>query len=176
MCEAFDRALRFVLAREGGYANHPADRGGATNMGITTRVYDAFRTARTLPTRSVRDIEFAEVAAIYEQQYWNEAKCNELPWPIALAHFDASVNHGPRKACQLLQRALGVTDDGVLGVVSMTTLCAQFTADSAALATRMLTARAVFYGAIVARDATQEVFLRGWMLRLEHLRRAMVPA
>lgn len=27
-----------VIAREGGYSDHPADRGGPTNMGITLKV------------------------------------------------------------------------------------------------------------------------------------------
>lgn len=32
---AFEHALAFVLAREGGYANDPADRGRETNLGIS---------------------------------------------------------------------------------------------------------------------------------------------
>ena len=37
---AFAAALPFVLRWEGGYVNHPKDPGGATNKGVTQRVYD----------------------------------------------------------------------------------------------------------------------------------------
>ena len=39
----FERALTFVLRWEGGYVDHPADPGGATNYGVTQRTYDAWR-------------------------------------------------------------------------------------------------------------------------------------
>ena len=39
--ENFQQALRLVLADEGGVSNHPADRGGLTNKGITQATYDA---------------------------------------------------------------------------------------------------------------------------------------
>lgn len=44
----FDQCLKFVLEREGGYVNHPADRGGPTNKGIVQKVYDQYRTFRRL--------------------------------------------------------------------------------------------------------------------------------
>ena len=38
----FEDALKFVLKWEGGFTNHPKDPGGATNKGITQKVYDAW--------------------------------------------------------------------------------------------------------------------------------------
>jgi lysozyme family protein len=40
MSADFQRALAFVLKAEGGYTNHPSDRGGPTNKGILQREYD----------------------------------------------------------------------------------------------------------------------------------------
>ena len=54
-----------VIAREGGYGHHPADRGGATNFGITEAVARANGYAgdmRRLPRA------FAET--IYRRLYW----------------------------------------------------------------------------------------------------------
>lgn len=41
MDKNFEKGLKFVLAREGGYSNHPSDSGGETNKGITHKTYDA---------------------------------------------------------------------------------------------------------------------------------------
>jgi lysozyme family protein len=70
MQKNFDRSLDWVLAHEGGYVNHPKDPGGATNMGVTQRTYDADLRRRQLPSRSVRLISMEEVKAIYRSQYW----------------------------------------------------------------------------------------------------------
>ena len=56
----FDEALKFVLKQEGGYSNHPADKGGATNKGIIQSVYNRYRRDKNLSIRSVKDIEDKE--------------------------------------------------------------------------------------------------------------------
>ena len=53
----FDASLPFILRWEGGFVDHPADRGGATNKGVTQRVYDAWRARQGQAPRSVRLIE-----------------------------------------------------------------------------------------------------------------------
>ena len=49
----FERCFQWCLAHEGGFSNHPKDPGGATNKGVTQRVYDAFRKRQGKATRSV---------------------------------------------------------------------------------------------------------------------------
>jgi lysozyme family protein len=170
----FERALDHVLKEEGGYVNDPVDRGGATNFGVTQRVYDGYRQRTGLPVRSVREIDMAEVRAIYDRQYWREAKCHEMPWPAALAHMDAAVNMGVVQANRLLQRALGVRDDGVLGVISMNALAEQSIADPQGLATRLAAVRLRFYVNLVGQRPEQIKFLRGWVLRTVRVMEAMV--
>jgi hypothetical protein len=63
MSADFQRALAFVLKAEGGYTNHPSDRGGPTNKGILQREYDQYRRDNGLPSADVRDILNAEVEA-----------------------------------------------------------------------------------------------------------------
>ena len=41
--KSFPQSLQLVLAHEGGFVNHPKDPGGATNKGITQKVYDTYR-------------------------------------------------------------------------------------------------------------------------------------
>jgi lysozyme family protein len=167
---SFDRALPFVLRMEGGYSNHPSDPGGATNKGITQKTYDEWTEGRGGGTRSVREITDAEVYAIYKTRYWDAARCDALPWPLALCHFDAAVNHGVRNAIKLLQRALGVDDDGIFGPKTQAALNA---ADPDALFGQWYAARLKFYYDICQGRPASRVFLLGWVRRLVHLNEAI---
>lgn len=115
----FDRALIAVLRHEGGYVNHPADPGGATNKGVTQVVYDGFRNRLGLPKRSVRHITETEVRDIYKRQYWEAVKGDELPAGIDYMVFDGAVNSGPSRSGRWLQSALGVKVDGVIGEATL---------------------------------------------------------
>lgn len=105
---AFDRALDFVLRAEGGAAitNDPDDPGGLTRYGISKRAH---------PEVDIENLTREQAAEIYRQEYWLKAGCDKLPEPIAFAVMDAAVNQGPRWAITLLQRAVHVPEDGVLG-------------------------------------------------------------
>ena len=46
--ELFEKMLQFVLEREGGYSNNPADLGGETNKGITHGTYNSYRRSKVL--------------------------------------------------------------------------------------------------------------------------------
>jgi hypothetical protein len=63
MSDAFDAAMPFVLRWEGGFVNHPNDPGGATNKGVTQKVYDGWRTSRGQGTRSVREDFYRGIVA-----------------------------------------------------------------------------------------------------------------
>ena len=115
--DRFEIALEFTLRWEGGFVNDPADPGGATNQGITQRVYNRYRAKRNLPQRSVAQIGPAEVREIYLSDYWQRGLCDRLPLPVDLVHFDNTVNLG--RPVQLLQAVAGVTVDGILGVVTL---------------------------------------------------------
>src|SRR5205807_9838185 len=89
---SFATALNCTLAREGGKVENPADPGGRTNLGVTQRVWDAWRaTVPELPT-DVWDATSDQVAPLYLQQYSTAAGCDALPDGPALAVFDTAVN------------------------------------------------------------------------------------
>ena len=119
MRENLETALKHVLVHEGGFVNHPKDPGGATNRGVTQRVYDAYRDRQGQSRRSVRAITADEVADIYKRQYWDAIRGDDLPSGLDYAVFDYAVNSGPRRAAQDLQRELGVAVDGVIGNVTL---------------------------------------------------------
>lgn len=115
----FNTTTEWLLVHEGGYVNHPKDPGGATNKGVTQRVYDSYRRRQKLPIRSVKSIELSEVFNIYRTQYWDAADCDLMPNGLDYAVYDFSVNSGPKRAIQFLQRILKVKDDGIVGNVTL---------------------------------------------------------
>ena len=103
---AFDKAIEFVLQFEGGYVNDPTDPGGETKYGIAKRSY---------PSLNIADLTKEDAVHIYQRDYWQVCKCDMLPSPIAILVFDTAVNQGTDAAIRLLQAALGVNVDGVIG-------------------------------------------------------------
>jgi lysozyme family protein len=174
MSADFQRALAFVLKAEGGYTNHPADRGGPTNKGILQREYDQYRRCNGLPPADVRDILNAEVEDIYLLDYWLAGRCDRMPWPVSLAHFDACVNTGLTQAARFLQRTVVTRVDGLIGPLTLAALTAALERESpGALAARLARQRIPFYRELAKRDPEQRVFLGGWLNRLEKLETAV---
>lgn len=162
---SFDEALRRVLVHEGGYADHPADPGGATMKGVTQRVYDGWRRRHGVPPRAVRLIEPGEVAAIYRRQYWDALRADDLPAGIDYALFDAAVNSGPGQAAKWLQRTLGVAADGQIGEATLAALEGR---DAAALVDGLCERRLAMLRAL----RTFPTFGAGWTRRVAEVRAA----
>lgn len=106
----FDFAVDFVLRIEGGYVNDKNDKGGETKYGISQKAF---------PDLKIVDITLEQAKEIYRKNYWDVCRCDELPPSFDIAVFDCAVNQGPKKAIILLQRALGVQDDGVIGKITI---------------------------------------------------------
>lgn len=159
----YPAALAAVLVHEGGYVNHPRDPGGATNRGVTQRVYDDFRAARGLVLRSVKHIQQAEVEAIYKRQYWDAVKGDDLPAGVDYCVFDLAVNSGVNRASRFLQRATGVAEDGKIGPV---TIAAAKNIPPRLLADTICDERICFLKSL----GTFGIFGKGWTRRVSEVR------
>jgi len=115
----FNECLELVLKHEGGFVNHPKDPGGATNRGVTQKVYDAYRKTRARPIQSVKFISEDETKAIYKFQYWDRVQGDFLPRGLDYAVFDFAVNSGVGRASKYLQACVGVKQDGVIGAMTI---------------------------------------------------------
>lgn len=167
--ERFKECLNHVSGSEGGYSNHKADRGGATNYGITQRTYDRYRQLMGLSLQRVSEIEPYEVEDIY-REYWKDSHADQLPRPLDLAVFDCAVNSGAGRAIKLLQRALGFDESAVDGLWGRVTSRAVAQCDDvSALYRRYLDERRSWYDEIIERDPSQAVFAKGWMRRVDML-------
>lgn len=164
--DRFAACLPLILRYEGGYVNDPADHGGATNHGVTQRVYDAWRVSVGREPQSVRVILSDEVAAIYERDYWRAVGADRMPEPLDLACFDAAVNSGVKRSIVWLQRALRITDDGIAGPK---TWGAIQEVPAVELARRCIAERELSLRRF-AQAPGQAKFLRGWLARTTDLR------
>lgn len=168
--DAFIRALDIVLKSEGGYSDHKADRGGKTMYGITQSTFNMWLTKHASTLRPVQSITKSEMQQIYKQEYWTKASCQYMTENLAICHFDAAVNHGVSRAAKLLQKAVNVAEDGVIG---QKTLDAVQSIPENIVIRAYLDARDDFFHQIVARDPSQSVFLKGWLNRLENLEKEL---
>ena len=110
----YQHCLEMILHHEGGYVNHPEDPGGATNLGVTKRVYEEW-VGRTVTLDAMERLQVSDVAPIYKKNYWNRVKGDQLPSGLDLCVFDFGVNAGTGRAAKYLQRMIGSTPDGAIG-------------------------------------------------------------
>jgi lysozyme family protein len=144
----FPEAVEVILKHEGGYVDHPSDPGGRTNFGISQRAY---------PNIDIKNLTRDAAKAIYKRDYWDVCKCDEFPWPLSLFVFDAGVNQGTGRALRLLQRTVGVKEDGNIGPVTRAAIAKYQDVGAHYMATR-----AIAYSEL----ASFAIFGRGWMRRI----------
>lgn len=162
----FDQALKIVLEFEGGYSNHPLDKGGSTMFGVTQKCYSAWRTKNKKEERDVRLITLEERDAVYLDEFWLPAKCDELGDKLAILHFDTAVNCGVGTAIKFLQESVGVKPDKLFGRVTREAVRAKPESDTLKA---YLVIRKDHYNKIVLRKPSQKVFIAGWLNRLDKL-------
>ena len=159
-------ALQFTLEEEGGYADNPADHGGATNHGVTQATYDAWRDSHKQPRQSVQSISDAEVQSLYALMYWTPGHCDDLSRALSVCHFDWCVNHGVKGAMVTLQQALKVNADGIFGPGTTAAVAAQ---DKGLFWQSYNTLRRNWYQVWVNAHPDQSRFLKGWLGRVDRL-------
>lgn len=155
----FDACLPVILKHEGGYVNHPADPGGATNRGITIGTLSNWL-GRPATKQEVRDLTAETAAAIYHARYWLPVRGDALGPGLDLAVFDYAVNSGPQRAVRDLQAVLGVAQDGVIGPVTLAAVSARRRQD---IVVELCARRLAFLQSL---KMSWPVFGKGWQRRV----------
>lgn len=171
-----DELIDEVIEREGGYVNHPADRGGPTRWGITEAV-----ARRQGYMDDMRQLPQSDAAAIYKRLYWVVPAFDKVALiapELAAELFDTGVNMGTGTAAGFLQRALNALNrngrdygdlpvDRHIGRATLHALHAFFDKRGAAGEDVLRKAVEALQGAHYVRLAecrpSQEAFLYGWL-------------
>ena len=161
----------FIKKWEGGFVNDHADRGGATNKGVTIATYEAYCKKKGLPRPSVADLKKLSDAHwrdIIKTMYWDRWQADKIhSQKIANILVDwvwCSGLHG----ILIPQRLLGVNIDGVVGEKTLEALNAQ---NPDKFFQTVFDARKRFLNDITISRPTNKRFLKGWLNRLEDIKR-----
>lgn len=173
---SIDQLIDALIAREGGFVHHPADRGGPTHWGITEAVARAHGYSGPMAL-----LPRGEAAAIYRRLYWLRPRFDAVARRsprIAAELFDTGANMGPGVAATFLQRALtalnrngsdypDLTPDGRIGEETLSALDAYLSLRPDNGETVLLRALEAMQGERYLRLAEKrpanEAFLYGWL-------------
>jgi lysozyme family protein len=172
----FEKSLKFVLEHETVYAkghygdldyaiveDEEGDSGGRTKFGLDSASH---------PDLNLDTLTVEEAGIVYKRCYWEKAHCYEMPWPLSQIQFDGAVNTGVGQQMKFLQRAVGVNADGAWGPnTSRATGNTINDIGLKALCIFVCDQKETFYRNLVEKKPHLGRFLKGWLNRLNDLRK-----
>lgn len=156
-----------ILKWEGGFVNHPNDKGGATNKGITIGTFTHYRKQKGLPAPSVDDlknISNEEWMDILKTLYWDKWQADSINNQAIANLLVDWVWASGAWGIKYPQQMFDVAADGIVG--KQTLAAVNSYPDEEELFQKLWDRRKQHFESIVQRDASQSVFLKGWMNRL----------
>lgn len=162
-----------ILRREGGFVDHPADRGGPTKFGITQATLSRY-IGRAALRSEVEGLSEDVARDIYERDYFYGPRIDRLPESIQPFVFDCAVNHGPRRAIKFVQSVCNqagyqpaLDEDGAMGPNTRAGAVWAEMQMGEWFLKALLEERRNFYRVIVDARPSQRVFFQGWMSRVQ---------
>lgn len=156
-----------TLKWEGDYVNHPNDKGGPTNKGVTIATYEAYCRKKGYPKPTVerlKNLTQEQWIDILKTMYWDRWKADQINnQAVANILVDWTWGSGAW-GIKFPQRILGVKDDGIVGPKTIAAL--NDYPDQSELFKKIWMRRKQHFEDIVKADPTQKVFLKGWLNRL----------
>ena len=151
-----------LLEIEGGFVDHPEDRGGVTNLGITLTTYRQY-CGQDKTIKDLLNMSYGTWCNIMKDLYWDKCLADQIEnQAVAEITVDWCVNSG-LQGLRKVQEIAGVKPDGIAGPK---TLAAINGSEPKELFDRIMAARNLFYENIVKKNPSQRVFLKGWKNRL----------
>lgn len=162
-----DILAKFILSYEGGFINHPNDKGGETNKGVTIAVWKAQgydkNGDRHIDVKDLKLISDADAMAIMRKFYWNRWQADKIE-DLSIANLLVDFVWGSGAwGIKIPQRVLGVMVDGVVGTKTLVAINAQ---EPKRLFAKLKDARLQYINDIIAKNPSFAVFRAGWLRRL----------
>lgn len=171
----FDIAVQHVLKHEGGFVHHPADPGGATNMGVSLRFLE--NDGLYFDNDGDGDMDADDIALMTEEQaievylekFWKKEYENLHEPAVAIKLFDMAVNMGHKQATKIFQRACNdcgpiVDVDGYIG---QQTIHAANCSSPECLLREMVKHQKRFYEKLIEKKPSLAAFAHGWNNRAD---------
>lgn len=169
--------------------DHPLDRGGATNKGITLKTYRQLVDANA-SVEDLRSLTDEDAGIIYKRHYWDALGLDHFSnQALAETVMDFGVNAGRSRSAKLLQFILNshygesLAVDGLVGAKTLT--AANKAANQKNLTSQFNSYRERYYRFLageevsdsstrafftnvlrVSPNSSQRVFLKGWLARV----------
>lgn len=158
----------FILSWEGGFANVPGDRGGATKYGVTISTWKAQGYDKDgdgdIDIDDLRLITPQDAMEICRKNFWNRWKADQIN-DQSLANLLVDWLWGSGKyGITIPQQLLGVKADGIVGAKTIAALNAQ---DPKTFFFKLWQRRKKYLNDICANRPTNYKFLKGWLRRLQ---------
>jgi lysozyme family protein len=154
-----------ILKREGWptYTDHPDDRGGPTKGGITLHTLRLWRGQSRLGEKSLKKLSHDEALSILYHRY---VECNGIDklsnTPLKYQVIDNAVLSGPFIAVKDLQKSVKVTEDGIIGPITLNAISKKGHID---VNRQLALNRSLRLARFVQKNPNQLVFLVGWLNR-----------
>ncbi len=178
----FNYAHAHVAKVEGGLSDHKNDPGGITKYGISLAFLEDYAKTqngrKVLTKLKMYNISRESILKLTKEQsknimynaFWLSTEISKLPPLLAIIAYDFAVNSGSYYACRLIQRAIGAKVDGIIGKETLAKAYNLDIIEQKKVAKFMLEERVKFYQNLAKSKPKFNVFLKGWLSRVEILR------
>ena len=120
--KSFDKCFDRATDHEGGFQVMHDDHGNWTSGVVGEGILKGTKfgiSAMSYPRIDIKNLTVESAKYIYYSEWWEPLRINNLSFAIQYQMFDAAINHGRVSATKMLQRAVGVNDDGIIGSLTL---------------------------------------------------------